>query len=78
MAEGNRATLRGLNLTGLRRHLKSDDIDKIKVVYKELFETGKPLKDIANELIEKTQNNHVHDLCSFILTTKRGIPYNRK
>jgi len=78
MAEGNRATLRGLNLTGLRRNLKSDEIDEIKVAYKELFETGKPLKDIANELIENTQNNHVHDLCSFILTTKRGIPYNRK
>jgi UDP-N-acetylglucosamine acyltransferase len=78
MAEGNRATLRGLNLTGLRRNLKSDEIDEIKVAYKELFETGKSLKDKANELIENTQNHHVHDLCNFILKTKRGIPYTRK
>lgn len=78
MAEGNRATLRGLNLTGLRRNLKREEIDEIKSAYRELFEAGKPLKDVANELVEKTQNHHVHDLCNFILKTKRGIPYERK
>jgi UDP-N-acetylglucosamine acyltransferase len=78
MAEGNRATLRGLNLTGLRRNLKSTEIDEIKTAYKDLFEAGKSLKDIANEIIENTQNHHVYDLCSFILKTKRGIPYKRK
>lgn len=78
MAEGNRATLRGLNLTGLRRNLKRDEIDEIKSAYKELFESGKPLKDTASELVENTDNHHVHDLCNFILKTKRGIPYERK
>lgn len=78
MAEGNRATLRGLNLTGLRRNLKRDEIDEIKSAYKELFEAGKPLKDVAAELLENTDNHHVHDLCNFILKTKRGIPYERK
>ena len=78
MAEGNRASLRGLNLTGLRRNLKRDEIDEIKTAYKELFESGQPLKDVANELIENTKNHHVHELCNFILKTKRGIPYDRK
>ncbi len=78
MAEGNRASLRGLNLTGLRRNLKREDIDELKSAYRELFESGQPLKDVANQLIEDTNNNHVHDLCSFILKTKRGIPFERK
>ncbi len=78
MAEGNRAYLRGLNLTGLRRNLKREEIDELKVAYKELFESGKPLKDMASDLLENTENHHVHNLCNFILKTKRGIPYERK
>jgi UDP-N-acetylglucosamine acyltransferase len=78
MAEGNRANLRGLNLTGLRRHLQRDEIDELKSAYKDLFESGKPLKDVANELIQNSNNQHVHKLCNFILETKRGIPYERK
>jgi UDP-N-acetylglucosamine acyltransferase len=50
MAEGNRATLKGLNLTGLRRHLERDDINALKSAYKELFEAGKPLQDVAHDL----------------------------
>jgi len=78
MAEGNRAYLRGLNLTGLRRNLKREEIDELRVAYKDLFESGKPLKDMASELLENTENHYVHDLCNFILKTKRGIPYERK
>jgi UDP-N-acetylglucosamine acyltransferase len=78
MAEGNRASIRGLNLTGLRRHVERGDIDELKSAYRELFEAGKPLKDIANELLETSSNYYVHNLCNFILKTKRGIPYERK
>jgi len=78
MAEGNRATLRGLNLTGLRRNLDRSDIDALKSAYRELFESGKPLKDKANELLENTKNHFVEELCNFVLKTKRGIPYDRK
>ena len=78
MAEGNRAYLRGLNLTGLRRNLDREEIDELKAAYKDLFESGRPLKDVANELFENTNNHHVHNLCNFILKTKRGIPYERK
>ncbi len=78
MAEGNRATLRGLNLTGLRRHLERDDINALKSAYKELFEAGKPLQDVAGELFETTGSSYVKNLCEFIINTKRGIPFERK
>ena len=78
MAEGNRATLRGLNLNGLRRKLDRKDINVLKSAYRELFESGKPLKDTATEILENTENHFVKDLCDFVLKTKRGIPFERK
>lgn len=78
MAEGNRASLRGLNLTGLRRHLDREHINALKSAYRELFESGKPLKDTASELLESTDNHYVADLCNFVIKTKRGIPFERK
>jgi len=78
MAEGNRATLRGLNINGLRRSMERSDINEIKSAYRKLFESGQPLKDSANELLETTQNQYVKNLCEFALETKRGIPYERK
>ena len=78
MAEGNRASLRGLNLTGLRRNIDREDINALKSAYRELFESGKPLKDTASELLENTKNHFVIDLCNFVIKTKRGIPFERK
>jgi UDP-N-acetylglucosamine acyltransferase len=79
LAEGNRAKLRGLNLTGLRRNLENrSDIDEIKRAYKELFESGQPLQETVQKLLEYTQNRYVKHLCEFVLNSKRGIPYVRK
>ena len=79
LAEGNKAVLRGLNLNGLRRRFENRaDIDAIKSAYRELFESGKPLQEVANELFEKDENKHVKELASFVLNTKRGIPFTRK
>jgi UDP-N-acetylglucosamine acyltransferase len=78
MAEGNRAILRGLNLTGLRRQLERDDINDLKSAYRDLFESGQPLKDVASNLLESTKNHHVKNLCNFVLKTKRVIPFERK
>ena len=78
MAEGNRATLRGLNLNGLRRHLKREEINELKSAYRELFESGKPLKESASEILENSKNHFVSSLCDFVLKTKRGIPFERK
>ena len=77
LAEGNRAVLRGLNLTGLRRRLDRPTIDALKSAYRALFERGAPLRETAKELLESTDNEAVASLCHFILASKRGIPYQR-
>jgi len=77
LVEGNRAVLRGLNLTGLRRALSRDVINSLKVAYKELFERGKPLKEVAKNLLENSNSKEVKNMCKFVLETKRGIPYER-
>lgn len=78
LAEGNRAILRGLNLTGLRRHLERDDINALKSAYKDLFESGNALKEAAFKILETNANTYVEKLCTFVLETKRGIPFERK
>ncbi len=77
LAEGNRAYLRGLNLTGLRRSLQREDINTLKQAYKELFEKGKPLQETAQALFEQSPSQKVKNLCRFIKTSKRGIPFHR-
>ncbi len=74
LAEGNRAKLRGLNLTGIRRRLGSEAVNELKRAYKELFLSGKPLQESAKKLLEHP-NEHVQKLARFVLETKRGIPY---
>jgi UDP-N-acetylglucosamine acyltransferase len=83
LAEGNRATLKGLNLTGLRRKVSRDEINELKIIYRELFESGQPLQETANRLLneEKTKENNsqnIKNLLEFITTSKRGIPFIRK
>jgi len=78
LAEGNRASLRGLNLTGLRRHLSnSEDINALKSAYRKLFLSGENLKDSANWLLENSTNEHVLKMAKFVLESKRGINYKR-
>ena len=78
LAEGNRALLRGLNLTGLRRNLPREEINALKIAYRELFEQGTPIQEVAQELFETSSSQNVKLLCEFIKTSKRGIPYTRK
>ena len=78
LAEGNRAVLRGLNLTGLRRKIDRESIDALKRAYRRLFEEGVPLRDAAKELLETSDNEAVKNLCRFILESRRGIPFKRK
>jgi len=77
LAEGNRASLRGLNLTGLRRNMEREDINLLKVAYRELFEQGNPLQEVAQNIFENTKSDKVKKLCEFIKTSKRGIPFKR-
>jgi UDP-N-acetylglucosamine acyltransferase len=79
LAEGNRATVRGLNLTGLRRKFERNVIDELKRAYRELFEKGQPIREVAERLYEDdSMSQHVKKLCAFILSSKRGIPFKRK
>ena len=78
MAEGNRASLRGLNLTGLRRKLEREEINALKIAYKELFESGDALQETAKKLLEESTSQNVKKLVEFITKSKRGIPYIRK
>ncbi len=78
MGEGNRAILRGLNLTGLRRFIEREDINILKSAYRELFEKGKPLQDVVDELADKSDSDFVLKLTNFIKKSKRGIPFARK
>jgi len=78
LAEGNRAIIRGLNLVGLRRHIKREEIDELKSIYKELFESGKPLVENARELLKENKSKKVRKLLEFIISSKRGIPFIRK
>ena len=77
MAEGNRATLRGLNLTGLRRNLDKSEIDPVKKAYKELFKQGRSLAEVAQELLETSDSKSVKEIAEFVINTKRGINYER-
>jgi len=78
LAEGNRATLRGLNLTGLRRAIDREEINALKAAYRELFESGEALQEKAKEINEESSSEYVKKLTEFITQSKRGIPYIRK
>lgn len=78
LAEGNRAYLKGLNMVGLRRSkVAKDEIDALKITYKELFRSYKPIKDTATNILNNTKFTCVKNLCQFVLDTNRGIPYKR-
>ncbi len=79
LCEGNRATLRGLNLNGLRRNFENrKDIGAIKKAYKSIFESGQPISDMANEILINDDNKYAQQLAKFVVNTKRGIPFTRK
>lgn len=79
LAEGNRAVLRGLNLNGLRRRFDNrEDIDAIKKAYKQIFESGHSIADVAKEILQTSKHDYVIEFANFIINTKRGIPFNRK
>lgn len=77
LAEGNRAVVRSLNLTGLRRKFEKEDINALKVAFNTLFRSQNPLKQSADELFNTSKNQKVKKMCEFILNTKRGISYER-
>ena len=78
ICEGNRATLRALNINGLRRRFERSDINEIKKAYKDIFHTNEAITDSANKILKNTKNEFVKKLADFVINTKRGIPFIRK
>lgn len=77
LAEGNRAVVRGLNLVGMKRRFEKTDIRAIQNAYKKLFRSDQAIKESAEALMATETNEKVRQMCSFILKTKRGIPFER-
>jgi len=78
ICEGNRATLRALNINGLRRRFERSDINEIKKAYKDIFNSNESIAQSADILLEESTNEYVLKLASFVKNTKRGIPFIRK
>jgi len=80
ICEGNRATLRSLNINGLRRRFKNSrtDIDAIRKTYKLIFESGQPVSEVAANILSTNKNKYAKQLALFVVNTKRGIPFTRK
>ena len=80
ICEGNRASLRSLNINGLRRRFRNSrsDIDAIRKTYKEIFDSGLPIAEVANGILEVSDNKYAKQLALFVVNTKRGIPFTRK
>ncbi|MCW1359879.1 acyl-ACP--UDP-N-acetylglucosamine O-acyltransferase [Campylobacter sp. CCS1377] len=73
LAEGNRASIRSLNLVGIRRRFDKSEVDILSKAFRFLFRRGN-IKDNALNLLENTSSENVKKMCQFILETKRGIP----
>jgi UDP-N-acetylglucosamine acyltransferase len=75
LALGNRVTLRGLNLTGLKRAgVERDELRTLKAAYALLFEGDLPLKDAAKEALDRwPEEPRVRRLAEFCLAGERGV-----
>lgn len=73
-AQGDRATLRGLNILGLRRAgLKPDVIRALKEAYKRLYFSGRPMESVLPELLAEGNPKEVVEMAAFISSSKRGV-----
>ena len=75
LAEGNKATIRGLNSIGLRRRGFTDEqLSNLKKAYRILFRQNLPLKDALEELEKDfSEDKNIMYLVEFIKNSNRGI-----
>jgi len=66
LVEGNKATIKGLNVIGLRRRLENkDDIEDIKAIFKRIL--GKEIDmDLAAQLAQTHENEYVRRFSEFV------------
>lgn len=73
-AQGDRASLRGINVVGLkRRKVGRDSIRKIKDAYVKVFQSGLGLRDALATPELSDGDVHVQQFRNFLLGSKRGI-----
>ncbi|MCF6310216.1 MAG: acyl-ACP--UDP-N- acetylglucosamine O-acyltransferase [Sulfurimonas sp.] len=66
LVEGNNATVKGLNVIGLRRRLENkDDIEEIKAIYKKVLGDGVD-KELARKIADTHENEYVKEFTSFV------------
>lgn len=72
--QGDRATLRGLNLLGMRRAgLGREIVSAIKDAYQTLFLSGLPLNEALARVKEGNPPQQVLEMAAFIEGSKRGV-----
>jgi len=66
LVEGNKASIKGLNVVGLRRRMENPDhINEIKIMFKKIL--GKHVdKDLAKEIAQTHENEYIRRFVSFI------------
>jgi len=66
LVEGNHATIKGLNVVGLRRRLKDSDlINEIKSIFKKIIAEGVD-KPLAKEIAENYKDGYIKNFALFI------------
>ena len=67
MAIGNRASLAGLNLIGMKRSgIPRESIHAVRGAYKKLFSGDRPVQDAASDLKKDADDELLLDLLDFI------------
>ncbi|NOQ29707.1 MAG: acyl-ACP--UDP-N- acetylglucosamine O-acyltransferase [Helicobacteraceae bacterium] len=71
LVEGNPAEVKGLNIIGLRRRIDDkDELNEIKVAFKEIFRAeGQVDSSKAEDILNSTESSFVKELASFATTT---------
>ncbi len=74
ICQGDRATLRGINVTGLRRGgFSREETLEIRRAYRTLFLSGLPLKEALADLRRGRPGPRIAALADFIEASKRGV-----
>ena len=75
MAAGDRASLHGLNVVGLKRRGMSDEeLDALRAAYRTLFQSGLRLAEaLERARAEGAGSKAVAHLLDFIAASKRGF-----
>lgn len=72
--QGDRASLRGLNLVGMKRaSMSRETIEEIKSAYRTLFLSGLLMEEALEQLEASGPGAEVRDMIQFIHGSKRGI-----